>query len=82
MVIISGYLDRTIPPRSIAGLDLYGDASRSGFHLYLNPVNWTIVRDFPAEHKRVLRRCMKKIERDASKRQFIFRECIFLLSIK
>jgi len=81
MVIISGYLDRTIPPRSIAGLDLYGDASRSGFHLYLNPVNWTIVRDFPAEHKRVPRR-MKKIERDASKCQFIFRGYIFLLLIK
>lgn len=51
MVIISGYLDRTIPPRSprrSRGPDLYGDASRSGFHLYLNPVNWTIVRDFPA----------------------------------
>lgn len=52
MVIISGYLDRTIPRpstfvTSIASLDLYKDANRRGFHLHLNPVNWTIVRDFP-----------------------------------
>jgi len=79
MVIISGYLDRTIPPCSIAGLDLYGDASRSGFHLYLNPVNWTIVRDFPAEHKRVPRRCMKKIERDASVNSYFVNVFFFII---
>lgn len=63
MVIISGYLDRTIPPcspRRSRGPDLYGDASRSGFHLYLNPVNWNIVRDFPAQHTRVPQYVKKK----------------------
>lgn len=61
MVIIFGYPDRTIPPRSSrrSRVSIYTE-TRVGFHLYLNPVNRTIVRDFPAEHTCVPRRCAKK----------------------
>jgi hypothetical protein len=51
MVITSDYLDhvRCVDhgPRFIRRIR--PAASRSGFHLYLNPVNWTILRDFPTE---------------------------------